>query len=101
MNKNIEKNDELFSLARKLDEISYNFDTYDYHDQVGHYSTEKDENIKQIYNDLINDNTEQYITSLKEMIEEGIDDIEVVKEVLENLESLNVSFEKDYNDIEL
>ncbi|PBH94605.1 hypothetical protein BGU71_19315, partial [Clostridioides difficile] len=63
------KKEELYDLAVRIDEIAYDFDSYDYADSVETESEKRLDNINQIYGDLQAGNVSVYINSLNEMIE--------------------------------
>lgn len=62
-----EKEEFAQNLAQKIDEFSENSDPYEYMDTV----KDKNENIKEIYNDLINNNIEQYLEILENISDES------------------------------
>ena len=67
-------NDKIYNLAKKMDDINYDHDTYGYKDSLDTTDT-LDEGrlkaIKEIYIDLIEGNIKQYIDFLNDIIEEG------------------------------
>lgn len=85
-----DRKDELYDLAVKIDEIGYDFDTYDYVDSVGTESEERQNSINQIYGDLQTGNVSAYISSLNEMVEEDAEDTESIKQVLTQLEDKKI-----------
>ncbi|MDC0804211.1 DEAD/DEAH box helicase family protein, partial [Clostridium paraputrificum] len=87
------KKEELYDLAVRIDEIAYDFDSYDYADSVEAESEKRLDNINQIYGDLQAGNVSVYINSLNEMIEEDVEDTEIIKQVLIQLEEKKIDIQ--------
>ncbi|MCU6008424.1 helicase [Clostridioides difficile] len=87
------KKEELYDLAVRIDEIAYDFDSYDYADSVEAESEKRLDNINQIYGDLQAGNVSVYINSLNEMIEEDVEDTEIIKQVLTQLEEKKIDIQ--------